>query len=163
MKLKKANAVVGLLSALFMLVHISCNVFCYLAFYYDSLLHSALIEGGRCFGANMLANTMNEKLGIVRDQATLEEGIAEVDYYLSIADKISYDPNVMIYTNYSLPGILALARATLLCAQHRRESRGAHCRSDYPAVQDSLAFASIVSYSGGDYRVWLDKDGRYER
>ena len=38
MKLKKANAVVGLLSALFMLVHVGYNVFCYLAFYYDPML-----------------------------------------------------------------------------------------------------------------------------
>lgn len=112
---------------------------------------------------DMLAKTMNEKLGIVRDEATLAEGIADVDYYLSIAGKISYDSNIMLYANYSLPGILALAKATLACAQQRRESRGAHLRSDYPAAQDSLAFASIVSYDNGEYRVWLDKDGRYER
>ena len=112
---------------------------------------------------DMLAQTMNEKLGIVRDQATLAGGIADVDYYLSIADKISYDPNVMLYTNYSLPGILALAKATLLCAQHRRESRGAHVRSDYPVSRDSFAFASVISYNDGDCSVWLDEGGRYER
>jgi predicted secreted protein len=42
MKLKKANAAVGLLSALFMLVHIGYNVFCYLAFYYDPMLLTAV-------------------------------------------------------------------------------------------------------------------------
>ena len=112
---------------------------------------------------DLLAKTMNEKLGIVRDQATLAEGVADIDYYLSIVDKISYDSTIMMYTNYSLPGILALAKAMLLCAQQRRESRGAHFRSDYPAAQDSFAFASIVSYDGGDFSVWLDKGGRYER
>jgi len=112
---------------------------------------------------DMLAKTMNEKLGIVRDEATLAEGVADVDYYLSIVDKISFDPNIMMYANFSLPAILTLAKATLLCAQQRRESRGAHFRRDYPAAQDSLAFASIVSYDGGEYGLWLDKDGRYER
>ena len=112
---------------------------------------------------DLLAKTMNDKLGIVRDEEMLAKGIADVDYYLSIADKISYDPSVMMYTNYSLTGILALAKATLSCARQRRESRGAHFRSDYPATQDSFAFASVVSYDDGEYRVWLDKDGRYER
>ena len=112
---------------------------------------------------DMLAKTMNEKLGIVRDEAALADGIADVDYYLSIADKISYDPNIMVYANYSLPGILTLAKATLLCALRREESRGAHVRNDYPTMRDSFSFASIVSYDGGECRVWLDKDGRYER
>lgn len=112
---------------------------------------------------DLLAKTVNEALGIVRDEATLAQGLSDIDYYLSVADKISYGPNVMMYTNYSLPGILVLAKAAILCAQQRRESRGAHFRSDYPATQASLAFASIVSYNGGDYAVWLDKDGRYER
>lgn len=39
-KLKKANAAVGLLSALFMLVHIGYNVFCYLTFYYDPFIQT---------------------------------------------------------------------------------------------------------------------------
>ena len=112
---------------------------------------------------DLLAKTMNEKLGIVRDEEMLAEGIADVDYYLSIVDKISYDPSVMMYVNYSLPGILALAKATLWCARQRRESRGAHFRSDYPAALESFGFASIVSYDDGECRVWLDKDGRYER
>ena len=41
MKLKKANAVVGLLSALFMLAHIGYNVFCYMTFYYNPMLKIA--------------------------------------------------------------------------------------------------------------------------
>lgn len=42
MKLKKANAIVGLLAALFMLVHICYNVFCYLTFYYNPTLKMAV-------------------------------------------------------------------------------------------------------------------------
>jgi succinate dehydrogenase / fumarate reductase flavoprotein subunit len=99
----------------------------------------------------------------VRDEATLAEGVAEVEHCLSVADKIGYDPGATLYENCTLPGVLALAKATLLCALWRKESRGAHFRIDYPATQDSLAFPSIVSYDGGEYDVWLDKDGRYER
>ena len=38
MRLKKANAALGLLSALFLLAHIGYNVFCYLTFYYNPVL-----------------------------------------------------------------------------------------------------------------------------
>ncbi len=38
MKLKKINAALGLLSILFMLLHIGYSVFCYLTFYYNPVL-----------------------------------------------------------------------------------------------------------------------------
>jgi succinate dehydrogenase / fumarate reductase flavoprotein subunit len=69
----------------------------------------------------------------------------------------------MTYTNYSLPSILVLAKAMLACARERRETRGAHVRSDYPEEREGSRHASIVSYEGGRCRVWLDKDKRYER
>jgi succinate dehydrogenase / fumarate reductase flavoprotein subunit len=99
----------------------------------------------------------------MRDEASIATGLSDVDNYLSVADKISYDPSAPVYANYSLTGILLLARAALACALERRESRGAHIRSDYPAEQESFCHASIVSYEDGQLRVWLDKDKRYER
>ena len=41
MKLKKANAAIGLLSALFALIHIGYHAFCYLTFYYNPVLTMA--------------------------------------------------------------------------------------------------------------------------
>ncbi|MEE0027653.1 MAG: hypothetical protein U0J70_08685, partial [Atopobiaceae bacterium] len=38
MKLRKASAALGLLSAVLLLVHIVYNVFCYLTFYYNPVL-----------------------------------------------------------------------------------------------------------------------------
>lgn len=112
---------------------------------------------------DLLAKTMNESMGIVRDERSLTNGMRDVEYYLSVAEKISYDPSVMTYTNYSLPSILVLAKAMLACARERRETRGAHVRSDYPEEREGSRHASIVSYEGGRCRVWLDKDKRYER
>ena len=111
---------------------------------------------------DMVAETMNKDLGISRDEEKLEKGIADVDYYLSIADKLSYDPNVMPYFNYSLTGILTLARAVLTCAKERKESRGAHFRSDYPETDERFAASSIISYQDGRYQVRLDKGHSYE-
>ena len=111
---------------------------------------------------DMLAETMQKKLGIVRREENLLKGLREIDYYLDIAGKLRYDPSVMPYFNYSLEGILTLARATMASALSRRESRGAHNRSDYPQADDRYQSATIISYDGGNYKVRLDKEGYYE-
>ena len=80
---------------------------------------------------DMLAETMQKRLGIMRDEANLSKGLEDVDYYLSVAERIRYDSSVMPYFNYSLVAILTLARATMTCALSRREIRGAHYRSDF--------------------------------
>ena len=111
---------------------------------------------------DMLAETMQKRLGIVRSGANLAQGLEEIDYYLSIAERLRYDPSVMPYFNYSLTAILTLARATVACALSRRESRGAHYRSDYPRPDDACQSASIIAYDGGNYSVRLDEERAYE-
>ena len=111
---------------------------------------------------DMAAQNLKEDLGIVRDEKSLRKGIEDVDFYLDIADKINYDSSVMPYFNYSLTGILTLARAVLVSADARHESRGAHFRSDYPEENRELQAASVISYDNGAYRVRYDMEGRYE-
>ena len=111
---------------------------------------------------DMAAQNLKEDLGIVRDEKRLRKGIEDVDFYLDIADKINYDSSVLPYFNYSLTGILTLARAVLVSADARHESRGAHFRSDYPEENSELQAASVISYDSGAYRVRYDREGRYE-
>ena len=111
---------------------------------------------------DMLAETMQKYLGIVRNEENLKKGLDEIDYYLSIAGRLSYDPSVMPYFNYSLTGILTLARAVASCALSRPESRGAHTRSDYPESDAAYRFATIITYDNGNYSVRLDKEQAYE-
>ena len=112
---------------------------------------------------DMLAETMRKYLGIARNEKQLQQGIAEVDYYLSIADKIAFDSSGMIYEIYSLKGNLVLARAVLCCALWRKESRGAHWRDDFPETRDDYGYATVISYEDGQYRVHLDQERAYER
>ena len=111
---------------------------------------------------DMLAESMQENLGIVRSEDRLQRGLEDVSYYLSIADRIHYDNSELIYFGYSLPGILSLAKATYVCALSRRESRGSHFRSDHPDTKDAYAFSTIISYDEGNYNVRLDQGGEYE-
>lgn len=112
---------------------------------------------------DMVAESMWSLLGIVRDEDTLNKGIEDIDYYLSIAENLNYDSSILPYFNYSLVGILTLAKATLISAKSRKESRGAHFRSDYPETLDEYQAATIISFDDGAYRTRLDKEKRYER
>ena len=111
---------------------------------------------------DMLAESMQENLGIVRSAEKLDKGLDDVSFYLSVADKIHYDSSELAYFGYSLPGILTLAKATLICAKSRQESRGAHYRSDFPDTKEECKAATIISFDNGAYRTYLDKEGKYE-
>ena len=111
---------------------------------------------------DMLAESMQRNLGIVRDDARLSAGLEDVEYDLSVADRIRYDNSVMPYFNYSLTGILTTARATLACAKARKESRGAHFRSDHPQMEEAYHASTIISYDDGNYTVRLDQEQAYE-
>ena len=110
----------------------------------------------------MTAETMQKYMGIIRDETSLNKGLEEIDYYLSIASHLRFDDSVHVYANYSLESILILAKAALLAARERRESRGSHWRSDCPDTDAPLQYADIISYDDGAYRIRLDKEHEYE-
>ena len=105
---------------------------------------------------------MNQNLGVVRTGESLEEGIRNADYYLSVARHINYDSSVNPYENYSLPAILSLAKAVLISALSRKESRGSHYRSDFPDTYESFGYPTLIAFDEGKYRIFFDKEGNYE-
>lgn len=111
---------------------------------------------------DILAKVMHDDMGIVRSGEALERGIRDIDYYIEASDRIRYDSSVLPYFNYSITGLMALARAALTCAKERRESRGAHFRSDHPDTDDSYRCATLISYDSSAYNVSFDREKRYE-
>ena len=109
-----------------------------------------------------LAEIMNNRLGIVREETSLKQGIAEVDELLELAGRLHFDGSELPYFNYSIEGILMLAKATLTAAESRRETRGAHVRRDHPDTKDEFGAAGIISCSDGVISTRLDREGAYE-
>ena len=105
-----------------------------------------------------IAKLMNDSLGITRTEEKLIEGIGSVDYYLSISDKLTFDSDVSPYMGYSIKPMLLLARAILTSALERRETRGAHIRSDYPERSADFDCCSVCSYQNGEHHVSFEKE-----
>jgi succinate dehydrogenase / fumarate reductase flavoprotein subunit len=89
-----------------------------------------------------LRNLMWEHCGVVRDEARMREGLRKHGELAEAAQTVDIRPGQEGW--FELEHVLDLraglrtAEATLLCALERRESRGAHNRSDFPALDPGL-------------------------
>ena len=89
-------------------------------------------------------------LGIVRDEKTINGSIVMIDELLSSDLKQSQKEKCL------------LAKAMLLSALNRKESRGAHYRSDYPDTNDNYKKTSLICYDGNIAIDYIDIDGGIE-
>ncbi|MCR3753867.1 L-aspartate oxidase [Lentzea californiensis] len=83
-----------------------------------------------------LRNTMTEHAGVVRDEAGLRKGLAELDELENRIRDVGVHPDIAGFQDlahaFDLLASALSARATLECALERRETRGCHNRSDHP-------------------------------
>ena len=89
-----------------------------------------------------LRDVMWERCGVVRDEAGLRSGLQELAPLREAASRLDVRPGAEGWTDLAhaldLRGALVVAEATLRCAIERRESRGAHQRTDYPELAPAL-------------------------
>ena len=89
-----------------------------------------------------LRNIMTEHAGVVRSEAGLGEGLSRLDALTERAGQLTAHPDIAGFDDlahaFDLYGSLLAARATLDSALERRESRGAHNRSDFPEQSAAL-------------------------
>ena len=87
--------------------------------------------------------------GVIKNEKLLLEGLSKIE---SIKTKLNYiDIRIDKYNCedlaliFDLQSSLLSAKATILSALQRNESRGAHQRSDFPKLDSSSQFNCLVS------------------
>jgi succinate dehydrogenase / fumarate reductase, flavoprotein subunit len=97
-----------------------------------------------------IQDVMTEHAPIVRDGAGLAAGLDKIQALGTRAracgaggtNNLAFNPGW--HTAYDLRSMLVNAEALLRCALDRKESRGAHARSDFPKTDDELAAVNYV-------------------
>ena len=99
-----------------------------------------------------LRNLMTEHAGVVRDEAGLSAGLAQLGEIEAAIPRIGVHPDLAGFQDlahaFDLLASLIAARATLEGALERRETRGAHNRADYPELDESLTVNLVWSGPG---------------
>jgi succinate dehydrogenase / fumarate reductase flavoprotein subunit len=107
----------------------------------ESLLSSNGEENVRAL-QRAIRDIMTEYAGVVRDEKGMLAGLAELDVIEGRMAGIGVHPDIAGYQDlahaFDLKSAALAARATLQAALERRETRGAHNRSDYPDLDPAL-------------------------
>jgi succinate dehydrogenase / fumarate reductase flavoprotein subunit len=117
----------------------------------DAVLASDGTENVRSL-QRAIRNTMTEHAGVVRDEAGLTAGLAELDAIETRMKDLGVHPDLAGYQDvahaFDLKSAAIAARATLEAALARRETRGCHNRSDFPHIDESLQVNFVWSGPG---------------
>ena len=97
----------------------------------------------------IIKNLMWEKVGIVREEKTLNEALKELQKMqenldkLDVGDKKQY--NTELVTALEVINMVEICILTVKSAILRRESRGAHYRSDFPETNDEWKKSIVMN------------------
>ena len=101
-----------------------------------------------------LQNTMQNLVGIFRDEQDLRRALSELDELKGRAGRVRVEGSRLFnpgwHLAWDLHSMLTVAEAVTRSALARRESRGAHSRIDYPGLDDAW---------GKKHNVVVKKDG----
>ncbi|MEC9032097.1 MAG: FAD-binding protein, partial [Planctomycetota bacterium] len=109
-----------------------------------------------------LQDTMQELVGIVRNQAEMDEAVEKIAALKQRADQAvapgnrEYNPGW--HTALDLHNLLTVSEAVAKTAAQRKESRGAHFREDYPEKSEDWGGNSLVVRKGGDGKMEITKE-----
>ncbi len=128
-----------------------------------------------------LRDTMQETCGVVRSEEKLNEGLKRLAEIQAASGDVDVRPTSEGWGDLAyaldLRGSLVVAEATIRGAIERRETRGAHNRSDYPELDPDLKANFVVGKDGSGELVvtreqvhavpehleeWAESDGEYE-
>jgi succinate dehydrogenase / fumarate reductase flavoprotein subunit len=107
-----------------------------------------------------LQGSMQDLVGIVRNQAEMEQGLAQVLAFQERAAHVRVEGNREYnpgwHTALDLRNLLIVSEAVARCALARKESRGAHFREDFPEKSAELGRVNHVLRRAGDGSMLLE-------
>ena len=104
---------------------------------------------------NKMNLCLQNSLGIIRTEETLQKGLKELQCMYEIISN-GYDYNASIIDNLLLKNGCLLRQAMLMSALNRKESRGAHFRSDFPNENENYKYTSVAKYTNGKINVYFE-------
>jgi succinate dehydrogenase/fumarate reductase flavoprotein subunit len=96
-----------------------------------------------------LREAMWAKAGIIRDSASLAEAFEEIFDLRGMAERVMASRGRDMLVALEAPMALDAAEMIVRAAMERRESRGAHYRSDYPLEDQKWLKPVIISEANG--------------
>ena len=101
-----------------------------------------------------LQEVMGTYVGIFRSESDLEEGLRQLLRVKERIDKTRVEGSVMFNPGWhlarDLENLIVCAEATCRAAMLRKESRGAHSRTDYPKEDPELAKVNVCVKKSGE-------------
>ncbi|RLE54134.1 MAG: fumarate reductase/succinate dehydrogenase flavoprotein subunit, partial [Candidatus Methanomethylicota archaeon] len=91
-----------------------------------------------------LKSAMWRKCGVIRNKADLNELIKFIDEVKGGAREIRASNRIEVMESLEFNNMLIIAEAVALSALLREESRGAHCRKDFPNQRDDIWLRRIA-------------------
>ncbi len=108
---------------------------------------------------NRLAEIMWNNVGVFRTAEEMEAALTVVDGLISEYQNVMVPDQNKLYNsafvNYiELGSMLTIAKAVVLGALNRKESRGSHCRADFPSRDDdNFLKHTLITKKDGEYQV----------
>ena len=101
-----------------------------------------------------MQKTMQTKCAVFRTEKTLKEGVEDIKKTLNGIDSISVKDRSLIFNTdlmetLEFDNLIRQAITTMESAYHRKESRGAHAREDFPKRDDENYMKHTLSWHNG--------------
>jgi succinate dehydrogenase / fumarate reductase flavoprotein subunit len=108
-----------------------------------------------------LQNTMQDLVGIVRQESEMLEALRRLETLAARADTAGADGHREYHTGWhtclDLRNLLVVSEAITRSAIERRESRGGHFRDDYPDRDPAFATFNVAVARDGDGRMRVSR------